>query len=346
MLAAQQRRLLLLLQQQARRAARCLWTDAGGSVVSSSSSPAALLAGPQQLSPIHAVASGWRRFLARQEQQQTFAASAAPAGTIGTRSASSQAFDAAARQHGQRDGSHNGGAVDDDGAADGADGRSSSYYSVPFHAVSPLDDPADVGQRRFAKRFEFALEAALSRDAVVREALVARYGLAVHAVRLSRDRRTLHVLWDALPGCAAACAAQLERCAFRLRRRLAKAVNSRHTPFIAFVHDRLPPRQAGVAAAIARVEREEGVDFEGGGGGGGGGFQGSGDGTVAAGARGAAELALDAVAREHGAAGAAPRADVDAAVAELEARLQARPARRSKWRGAAAAGDDDHDINY
>ena len=337
MLAAQQRRLLLLLQQQARRAARCLWTDAGGSVVSSSSSsPAALLAGPQQLSPIHAVASGWRRFLARQEQQQTFATSAAPAGTIGTRSASSQAFDAAARQHGQRDGGHNGGAGDDDGAADGADGRSSSYYSVPFHAVSPLDDPADVGQRRFAKRFEFALEAALSRDAVVRESLVARYGLAVHAVRLSRDRRTLHVLWDALPGCAAACAAQLERCAFRLRRRLAKAVNSRHTPFIAFVHDRLPPRQAGVAAAIARVEREEGGGFEGGGGG-----------TVAAGARGAAELALDAVAREHGAAGAAPRADVDAAVAELEARLQARPARRSKWRGAAAAaGDDDHDINY
>jgi ribosome-binding factor A len=93
-------------------------------------------------------------------------------------------------------------------------------------------------------------------DAAIREHLVERYGLTIHRIELARDRRTVFVLWDAHHGKAQACQQALEKHAFRLRRDLAKNMNSKHTPFVEFRHNHLPPLQAAVAATLERVEAE------------------------------------------------------------------------------------------
>ncbi len=150
------------------------------------------------------------------------------------------------------------------GAAAEAD-AAGAYYRTPY--AGP--DDGDIHLRRANGRIESAIEGALLADAVVREQLVERLGLTVHRVRLTSDRRTAHILWDANPGAAAACELGLRRCAFRLRRHIAKVTRARNTPFLEFRHDHLPPRQASVAAAIERVEREAAVEAAGGAAGGG-----------------------------------------------------------------------------
>lgn len=37
-------------------------------------------------------------------------------------------------------------------------------------------------------------------DGVLRDQLVNLYGFTVHNTRISKDRRTVHLLWDAHPG--------------------------------------------------------------------------------------------------------------------------------------------------
>ncbi|KAI8464315.1 MAG: hypothetical protein J3K34DRAFT_461968 [Monoraphidium minutum] len=232
-----------------------------------------------------------------------------------------------------------------------------AYYRTPFHPAAAYED-LDVGQRRAAGRLETAIEGALLADAVVREQLVERLGVVVHRVRLSADRRTAHILWDARPGAAAAAEAALGRCAFRLRRHIAKATRARHTPYLSFVHDHLPPNQAGVAAAIERVEAEalrearREARREGGGGGGGrwrgqeaaagtggasdgGGGGGGGEDFYAAAA--AAEAGPGAGAAAAAGAPPLPPGDLDDAIRKLEARL---PPRRRR-RAAAAEGEDE-----
>lgn len=193
-----------------------------------------------------------------------------------------------------------------------------AYYRTPYHPPSP--DDGGVGHRRTSARFEDAIEGALLADAVVREQLVERLGLAVHRVRLSGDRRTVYVLWDAHPGAAAAAEAALSRNAYRLRRHVARVLRSRHTPFLAFRHDHLPPAQACTAAAMERVEAEaaaegaadagaEGTPVGAGPGPNAGRSGGSGGGGGSSGDAGAAALEVDALA---------------SAVRELEARLPLR----------------------
>ncbi|KAF8063046.1 hypothetical protein HT031_003885 [Scenedesmus sp. PABB004] len=128
----------------------------------------------------------------------------------------------------------------------------------PYHWIPHPDgaSPGSVGQRRAAGRLEHAVEAVLLGDGVLREALVAAHGLTIHRIRLAKDRRAVHVLWDAAPGQAPACAAALERNAFRLRAELARVLRSRHTPFLEFRHNHLPPLQAAVAAAMDAAEAE------------------------------------------------------------------------------------------
>lgn len=91
-------------------------------------------------------------------------------------------------------------------------------------------------------------------DAIVRDQLVQRHGLAVHKVQLSRDRRTAFILWDSNPGSAAACAESLQRNAYRLRSSVAKIAKAKHTPRLEFRHDHLPPQQAAVARALEWAE--------------------------------------------------------------------------------------------
>jgi ribosome-binding factor A len=145
---------------------------------------------------------------------------------------------------------------------EGADAAGAPHYRHPYAPLGGGGDESDVGQRRATGRLEAAIEAALLADAVVRAQLVERHGVAIHRVRLARNRRTAHILWDANPGAAAAAEAALQRCAFRLRRHVAKVMRSRHTPYLEFRHDRLPPRQACVAAAIERVEREAAAEAD------------------------------------------------------------------------------------
>jgi ribosome-binding factor A len=96
----------------------------------------------------------------------------------------------------------------------------------------------------------------LLRDGVIREQLVSKFGLNIHQVQLAKDRRTVFILWDAHAGMASACENALQHNAFRLRRDLAKLLNSKHTPFLEFRHDHLPPLKAAVAATMEQVEQE------------------------------------------------------------------------------------------
>jgi ribosome-binding factor A len=130
-------------------------------------------------------------------------------------------------------------------------------------------------------------------DATIREHLVERYGLTVHRIELARDRRTVFVLWDAHQGKAQACQQALEKHAFRLRRDLAKNMNSKHTPFLEFRHNHLPPLQAAVAATLEKVDAEAAAE-------------------AAAAAAGSASQA------DASTAGGTAAGDVDAAIARLE----------------------------
>lgn len=51
-----------------------------------------------------------------------------------------------------------------------------------------------------AGRLESALESVLLADGNLREQLVFKYGFSIHRVQLSKDRRTVFILWDASPG--------------------------------------------------------------------------------------------------------------------------------------------------
>eukprot|EP00775_Hariotina_reticulata_P005211 gene5211-5449_t len=135
-----------------------------------------------------------------------------------------------------------------DSTPQGAD----EYYWVPAQPITP----ASIAQRRATGRLESALETVLLGDGAIREQLVNKFGLNIHQVQLAKDRRTVFILWDAHQGMAAACANALQHHAFKLRRDLAKVLNSKHTPFLEFRHDHLPPLKAAVAATIEQVERE------------------------------------------------------------------------------------------
>lgn len=131
---------------------------------------------------------------------------------------------------------------------------SPAFYRLPYDAPDP---DATVGQRRALGKLEGAVEAVLLGDAIIRERLVQRQGFTVHRIRLTNDRRRASVLWDAHPGREEACAKELQHIAYRLRGCIAKALRSKHTPYLEFKLDRLPPRQAGVADALRKVEREQ-----------------------------------------------------------------------------------------
>jgi ribosome-binding factor A len=128
---------------------------------------------------------------------------------------------------------------------------STSYYTTPVRDVL---DGRGVAERRLTSRLLTALEQAVVGDAVISEVLVQRHGFAVHRVRLSGDRRTMHILWDAHPGAAEACGAELQRSAWRLRATMAKIAKTRFTPRLEFRHDRLPTGAAATASALERVE--------------------------------------------------------------------------------------------
>jgi ribosome-binding factor A len=182
----------------------------------------------------------------------------------------------------------------DPSAADQLPADSDSYYWVPHDPEAFT--PASVAQRRAAGRLENAIESVMLADAAIREHLVERYGLTIHRIQLAKDRRTVFVLWDAHQGKAKACEQALEKHAFRLRRDLAKNLKSKHTPFLEFIHDHLPPLKAAVAAAMEQVEAEA-----------------------------AAAAATTAGAASHGDAAAADgpaAADVEAAIARLEEATQ------------------------
>ena len=53
-----------------------------------------------------------------------------------------------------------------------------------------------------------------------------------------------------------ACQRALDKNAFRLRGDLARNLKSKHTPYLEFRHDHLPPMQAATAAAIDAAEQE------------------------------------------------------------------------------------------
>lgn len=53
-----------------------------------------------------------------------------------------------------------------------------------------------------------------------------------------------------------ACQRALDKNAFRLRSDLARNMKSKHTPYLEFRHDHLPPLQAATAAAIEAAEQE------------------------------------------------------------------------------------------
>jgi ribosome-binding factor A len=172
-------------------------------------------------------------------------------------------------------------------APDQLPAESDPYYWVPHN--SEAFKPVSIAQRRAAGRLETAIESVMLADAAIREHLVERYGLTVHRIELSRDRRTVFVLWDAHQGKAQACQQALEKHAFRLRRDLAKNMNSKHTPFLEFKHNHLPPLQAAVAATLERVEAEA-----------------------------AAAAAVSASQADSSTAGGPAAADVEAAIARLE----------------------------
>jgi ribosome-binding factor A len=180
----------------------------------------------------------------------------------------------------------------DPSASDQLPAESDPYYWVPHN--SELFKPVSIAQRRAAGRLETAIESVMLADAAIREHLVERYGLTIHRIELARDRRTVFVLWDAHQGKAQACQQALEKHAFRLRRDLAKNMNSKYTPFLEFRHNHLPPLQAAVAANLEKVEAE------------------------AAAAAAAAAAASSASQADTSTAGGPAAADVDAAIARLE----------------------------
>uniref|UniRef100_A0A383V7W2 Ribosome-binding factor A n=1 Tax=Tetradesmus obliquus TaxID=3088 RepID=A0A383V7W2_TETOB len=150
--------------------------------------------------------------------------------------------------------SSNSQAVPDPSAPDQLPADSDSYYWVPHDPEAFT--PASVAQRRAAGRLETAIESVMLADAAIREHLVERYGLTIHRIELAKDRRTVFILWDAHQGKAKACEQALEKHAFRLRRDLAKNMKSKHTPFLEFRHNHLPPLKAAVAATMEQVEAE------------------------------------------------------------------------------------------
>jgi ribosome-binding factor A len=129
------------------------------------------------------------------------------------------------------------------------------YYWLPHSEGGPRARRS-VSQRRVASRLENTIEALLHADGALRRTLVDQYGLTVHRVELSRDRRTVYVLWDAAPGCAADAAASLQHNAFRLRARMAEALRLKHTPFLEFRHNHLPHIKAAVAATMEALDEE------------------------------------------------------------------------------------------
>ena len=111
-------------------------------------------------------------------------------------------------------------------------------------------------QQRFSSRVETAIESSLLTDAVLREALVEQNAFTVHAIRVSRDRRTAYVLWDCHPSRKPACERFLQHNAFRLRRALAKLLRAKQVPYLEFRHDRLPEQKAHVVDAMSEAELE------------------------------------------------------------------------------------------
>lgn len=65
-----------------------------------------------------------------------------------------------------------------------------------------------------------------------------------------------HMLALLLPLPVQACQRALDKNAFRLRGDLARNLKSKHTPYLEFRHDHLPPMQAATAAAIDAAEQE------------------------------------------------------------------------------------------
>lgn len=136
-------------------------------------------------------------------------------------------------------------------AQDAAD-RSGDYYWLPHATYAP----GSVAQRRATGRIEAAIESVLLTDGAIREQLVHRYGLNIHRVMVSKDRRTVFILWDANEGKAQECQKALEKNAFRLRGALAKSMQAKSTPYLEFRHNHLPPLKAAAAEAMERIEQE------------------------------------------------------------------------------------------
>eukprot|EP00878_Enallax_costatus_P009947 GHUV01010385.1.p1 GENE.GHUV01010385.1~~GHUV01010385.1.p1 ORF type:complete len:210 (+),score=58.24 GHUV01010385.1:942-1571(+) len=141
---------------------------------------------------------------------------------------------------------------------DTATGSAAEYYWMPHETASP----ASVAQRRATGRIEAAMESVLLTDGAIREQLVHRHGLNIHRVMVSKDRRSVFVLWDADDGKAQECQKALEKNAFRLRRELAKAMKSKFTPYLEFRHNHLPPLKAAAAEAMEQVAQELSVAAE------------------------------------------------------------------------------------
>lgn len=135
---------------------------------------------------------------------------------------------------------------------DSAEHQAQDHFWIPHETVSPLN----IAQRRATGRVDAAIESVLLADGVIREQLVHRYGLNIHRVQVSKDKRSIYILWDANTGKAKECEQALQKNAFRLRRDLAKALQSKYTPYLEFRHNHLPPLKAAAATAMKAAEQE------------------------------------------------------------------------------------------
>lgn len=140
----------------------------------------------------------------------------------------------------------------------GSSDAPSSSYSIP----SDYDDASvykqTIPQRRFASRFETAVQMAFHSDAVLRAHLIEKHGLAIDRLRISTDRKTASILWSCIPGREEQCKRDLGTNAFRIRRCVSSNLQAKHSPYLEFHFNRLPPQRASVMQALDTAQREEG----------------------------------------------------------------------------------------
>jgi ribosome-binding factor A len=130
--------------------------------------------------------------------------------------------------------------------------HSRSYYRIPVPA-----EVASRQQRRSQHRYEEAIHNAVFGDASLQERLVIQCGFTIHRVKLSADRRTAYVLWDAHPDKHDVCSRTIQHNAFKIRRYVANMLGSKFTPYLHFTHDHLPDEKAEVVKTMEQLQQQQ-----------------------------------------------------------------------------------------